>query len=124
LYVKNCTDDGNPQDLCSVIDFTSGRSSSGTGYIVLMTDLAGNFQSLTFYVGYQSGSLIFTSQPTKRSNSINLPTPPSQCLDRPDTCNSTISSMTLELYRNHGNGTFNRTLNNVNLADAIGEAYW
>lgn len=67
---------------------------------------------------------MFTTQPTKRSNSITLPDPPTVCLERPDTCNSTIASMTLDLYRNHGNGTFNRTLNNVNLADAIGEAYW
>jgi len=114
LYTYDCS----PYCLSSSLQST--YVSFGNGQYILSTDRSGEILSLTV-ASSVSLQFLFASKPQKLA-SIDLDVP-SACVDS-DRCPSNLTSTNLIIYRNHGNSTLFKALDNVNLADLQGEVYW
>jgi len=114
LYTYDCS----PNCLSSSLQSTYAYFSSGQ--YILSTDRTGEFLSLTV-ASSQSLQFIFSAKP-QRLMSIDLDVP-AICVEA-DRCPANTTSTNLIIYRNHGNSTLFKQLDNVNLADVQGEVYW
>jgi len=114
LYTWDCS----PNCLASSLQSTNAYFSSGQ--FILSTDHNGELLSLTV-ASSASLQFIFASKPQKLT-SINLNVP-NVCIEA-DRCDANFTSTNLIIYRNHGNSTLFKQLDNVNLADVPGEVYW
>lgn len=69
-----------------------------------------------------STHLLFATQPQGLPSTPTL-SPPVPCTSG-DRCPTNTTVESIVLYRNHGNSTLFKQLDNTNLADAQGEVYW
>ena len=115
--------------LCSGFDISDGgfyNSDDTYGFVELVTDHKGTPKTLSFggtssYTDY-FGFVTFSSFKKSRGISLaNMPFP-EEC--RGTRCKTNVTSTDIVLYRQHGNSTLYKQLDDVNLADIRGESYW
>jgi hypothetical protein len=105
---------------CITINFQQSYFYFSSGYYMLTTDKFGNYMSLQM-VSNGPTELLFLAPPTAIA-SVNM-TVPNLCIGG-NRCPTNQTQESIILYRNHGNSTLFKQLDNVNLADLQGEVYW
>jgi len=114
LYTWDCSPN------CLTSNLQSTYTYFGNGFYILTVDRTGEFLALTS-ASSSAMQFLFATKPQKLS-SITLDVP-NACVES-DRCPANETQTNLIIYRNHGNSTLFKSLDNVNLADLQGEVYW